>query len=379
MRQDQPASNDPPLDDEAIVALLLDDVSIAEQAVLAKRTAADAELRERVVALAECLGVRVPDWVTDGRPRSPDAVADVHDAAEPPSDLASRTVDTVLSESTILSPAAAPSRGGGLSLLDAGALAVAAVLVVALVSPALLESRESSRRVACQNQLKELGHALLAYTEKHQGRFPEIGPTDPAGLYTVRLADAGHFTDRQELGRLVVCPASVLAADTSRPLDRARIPMLAELDAAPRVLYERLKHYIGGSFSYALPHVNRGRLMPVTNNGNCRQPILGDSPADHCRTRLVHPGGINVLFDDGGLRFVSSPWRAGTQDNLFRNANREVAAGLTPCDAVLAPSGASPRVPPRIARRTPLTNVPVAPQWVFTVEVRPITLGVAGR
>lgn len=374
MRNDDPAFEEQPLDDESLVALLLDDVSIAEQAVLAKRTSADPELRERIEKLAACLGVEIPDWVTDGNSQT--TPGDSTAPPEPPSDLASRTVDNVLSESAVIAAPATASGRPTLSLLDTGALIVAAGLIGMLVSPALFESRESARRTACQNQLKEIGQALLAYSARHDGRFPEVGPTDPAGVYTVRLADE-RFIDRDELSRLVVCPASPPINPRESIRRSAPIPTLAQLDAAPRLLYERLKHYIGGSFSYALPHTDGERLVAVTNQGHCRKPILGDSPAGPCETMSVHPGGYNVLFHDGGLRFVDSPWHGGTQDNLFRNADRVVAAGLSDHDAVLARSGDSPGVSPAIARRTPLTHTPVVPQWVFTVEVRPMPVGIA--
>ncbi|TWT46542.1 hypothetical protein [Botrimarina hoheduenensis] len=350
--------------DECLVALLMGEADAAQEAALRRRAANDPRLRERIVQIAACLDMPPPEWALEA-----DLLSDLDRRdAEPPLGLAARTAATVLSESGVFAPAEVSGCTKRLSLLDTTALATILGLAFALAAPSLLSSREASRRVVCEDQLRSIGQALLAYSNEHQGRFPEVGPTDPAGIYSVRLADAGYY-DREALRDALVCPATLGMQPRGVPQAPVFVPTLAELDAAPRVLYEQLKHLIGGSYAYALPHVEKDQLCPVTNCGSCRTPILADAPIGPCRSLSVHAEGQNVLFQDGGLRFVSGPWKPGGVDHLYRNTSGLVAAGESSHDVVLARSGDSAAVSAAIARRTPLSRLPVVPQWVFSVEI----------
>lgn len=51
-------------------------------------------------------------------------------------------------------------------------LAIIAVLI-SLLLPALSRSRAAAIRIACASSLREIGNAMLMYTQEHDGHFPE--------------------------------------------------------------------------------------------------------------------------------------------------------------------------------------------------------------
>src|SRR5256885_5082300 len=81
-------------------------------------------------------------------------------------------------------------------------IAVMAVLA-ALLLPALARSKESGRRIACINNLHQLGIALNLYTSENEGRFP---PWNLANPWPVQLQSNYQET------RVLLCPSDAPAA-----------------------------------------------------------------------------------------------------------------------------------------------------------------------
>jgi len=75
---------------------------------------------------------------------------------------------------------------GGLTIVELLVVMAIIGVLVALLLPAVQQSRESARRIACQNNLKQIGVAALAYHDTHKVLSPGyIGenpdPTDGQG------------------------------------------------------------------------------------------------------------------------------------------------------------------------------------------------------
>lgn len=72
----------------------------------------------------------------------------------------------------------APRLGSGWSLMDFVFACTAAMLVGAILLPALSAARFNSRVTACQNNLRSVYNSLAQYAENHEGRFPKFPNRD---------------------------------------------------------------------------------------------------------------------------------------------------------------------------------------------------------
>lgn len=83
--------------------------------------------------------------------------------------------------------------------LDWFAGAVASAILLGLLLPALAEGRFEARKIACQDQLRQFGSAITQFVLRDESeRLPAVaerGPEAFAGIYAVRLNDAGLLPD----------------------------------------------------------------------------------------------------------------------------------------------------------------------------------------
>lgn len=313
-------------DDELLLSYLLGDLPEGESSALEQRIEEEPKLKARLKRLRLCL--------------------ESEDQQEGcPEDLAERTSDSILCPSATGST---DNRCGGLfsrkfSAVDLGAVAVATLLLSSILGPALQYSRDSARRLACEENLRRLGMALIQYSNE-EGSFPKIGPEANAGMFTVALADKGYL-DREEMQHLLLCPDSELSERVSANQAVVHIPTREELYVAHTLLLDRIRRYMSGDYAYPLGYIDDGVYYPVQEGVRSRAPLLSDSPGEKPNDHpcMNHGGcGQNVLFKDGTLRFVTSTSVPGTSDHLFLNSAREVAPGHGWQDTVLAPSWVSP-------------------------------------
>jgi len=220
---------------QELLGYLLGALDQPEREELEARLAADPRLRRQLARVRKSL-----------RPLETDAW-DV----EPPPGLAARTAAWVAAQA-----AACPAGAGG-PRRPAGAeagtgrtgaplaapsavlswaptihwpdVAVAAgILVTAtlLIFPAIERSRLQARKVACQNNLREVGRALDEYSQSHDGYFPVVpvqGRLAAAGIYAPTLLSQGYLRE----ARSDLCPGGPVA-DGAAP----RIPTLVDLQGA---------------------------------------------------------------------------------------------------------------------------------------------------
>jgi hypothetical protein len=279
------------------------------------------------------------------------------DACEPPAGLAERTCELVERERETGRDKPQPStRSGGqsarepLSLparawraVDIAAALACCIALAALVFPLINASRASARVTACANNLRELGVALTAYSEHHNGMFPEIpehGNLSAAGVYAPKLVDAGYLHDP----RVLICPGSPLA-------DRAgfRIPTLDELRGAAGDHLSELRRNMGGSYGYALGYREKAVYKPTRNLRREMFAIVADMPAEDLTVGAEHQtspnhgwSGHNVLLEGGRVVYLRTCHLDGSLDNIFFNDDHQVAAGCNVNDAVIARSDAKP-------------------------------------
>ncbi len=209
--------------------------------------------------------------------------------------------------------------------------------VACLFFPAIANSRHHAQLAACQNNMRQLGTAMLQFSQEQGGYFPVVparGNYAAAGFYAPMLVEKGLIND----GRVFLCPAkgSTVAL---------QMPSLHEIAQAQGPKLVRIHHTMGGDYAYSIGFVENGRLQGIRNEGRKQYAILADAPFDKTRNATIgtHGRGQNVLFQDGGVRFVATRSRPGhPDDDLFQNDLGKVRAGLGREDCVLAPSYVSP-------------------------------------
>lgn len=238
------------------------------------------------------------------------------------------------------------------TLVSVGVVSAVAMMLL----PAMLESREASRRTACQDNQRQLGIALVEYADRHAGYYPHIRPDENAGMFAVRLAQGGGI-DLAELQRMLVCASSPLAHEIAARSVDFEVPTPTELVTANDQTREMLLGLMGGSYAYRLGYWNdgryqmlrRGRLADRPGFGRSA-PLLADAPVADNGFRSVNHGGCgqNVLFEDCSVRYLNDCWAPGRDDHLFLNQANLPAAGFGWSDIVLGGSAVTPGLPPTL-------------------------------
>lgn len=219
------------------------------------------------------------------------------------------------------------------------AIGVVAATIL-LFMPVLLNSRELARISACQDKLREMGTALISYSEIDANHsFPAV-PSDGelafAGMYAPILVERGLVRDPS----LLVCPSSEFAS-RHHGMRLLRVEDLRRMSLAE---LESLRPWVGGSYGYNLGVLDGGRHVPIRNRGRTHFALMSDTPnltlADHKSPN--HLGrGQNLLYEDGHVAFTVG-FPQGCVDNPFCNRRGRVEVGLDPDDAVVGASSAKP-------------------------------------
>ncbi|HID76596.1 MAG TPA: hypothetical protein EYP56_11425 [Planctomycetaceae bacterium] len=324
---------------EQLLGYLLGALEESEQCEVAERLARDPELRKELALVRLQLA---PLDHTSG-------------TYEAPFGLAARTCQLVFEAETpaeaaqpMPTPAApmdpeVPATAAASSswrLADLGVAAGILAAAVLLIFPALANSRFNAQVLECQNRLRQLGLALSQYSVDHGGYFPAIpldGALAFAGSYAPTLRQAGYVQDDS----LFFCPGSPAASE-----EQQRVPSLDELLASrsPRQL-QQLRSHVGGDYGYSMGYWHDGCYCATRNLRRPYFVIMADMPAGGLPDlRSLNHGcrGQNVLFEDGHVKFLTTPCLAGSGDNFYLNDLGQVAAGQHRNDAVVGPSMAMP-------------------------------------
>ena len=321
---------------EQLLGYLLGELSAEQRRRVEQALAARPSLRKEMERLRACLVEGQCD----------------EDVADPPIDLAARTAKLV---SRVASGDWAPSANwessaaeepGRWRMTDITVTAGVCLAVAMLMLPALRASRDAARRIACENQMGQLGLALVCYSGRHDGQLPLVGINEPAGIFTVKLAASGS-ADRQQLSQWVVCPASELAGQVYAGRAAVRIPLQAEIEHAVGADRSRLEQHMGGTYAYRIGYWRGNQYVGIQLPDRMREPLLADAPAyrDGQPTAVNHVCGANVLYADLSVRHHTDCLANDGIDNLFVNSAGHRAAGSSPRDVVLATSDDRPTGP----------------------------------
>lgn len=339
---------------DELVAYLLDDLCPDRRAEVEQRLRHDAAWRRELERLQQCLAATDDDSSADAAHCDQRAALD-----EPPRDLVKRTccyVERACDAATSpLSGAAAllasPTHDcgrPGWSLTDFAVGGGVLLALGMLMMPALRESRDASRRLVCQDNLRALASRLGDYADGHARQLPAINPGQTAGRYAMALARSGLINPIQ-LAQYRVCPDSDYAEEIAAGRAPLRIPTQAEIDAARGEQLAQMLQWMGGSYAFILGYRDeRGVYHQIPFTGKAYLPMLADAPRlSGAGVRSVNHGGCGqyVVFQDLSVRYCANSELSANRDNIFLNFDGQHAAGCQRDDIVLGLSGAGPDGP----------------------------------
>jgi len=271
------------------------------------------------------------------------------DNIDPPMGLAANTLNLVQRQIVADDRAAVAVKEWGepaskMRAVDFAVVASVLGLAAVLVFPAIATLRGDQARLACADGLRSLGVAINTYANTESGQLPFIAPNGVmgnAGAFTVALKERELITNVRHL----ICPGSNAGVVLVPSLDELQKAVTADPDRLPT-----LRRYMGGSYGYLMGFDQFGiyygrrlvdNAMPLISD----RPPRGEEGISSPNSPNHGYSGQNILFADGGVRWLPSPiWRG---ENYFINNAGTVAAGMSPSDLVLGMSEASPHPPNR--------------------------------
>ncbi len=225
-------------------------------------------------------------------------------------------------------PVAAPRRAGGVLARIVAALVVCCIggpILLALLLPAVNAAREASRRSQCSNNLQRIGLALLEY-EAATGSLPPAVITDEnhTPRYSWRVAILPYLEQaalREQYDSDLPWddpanePVSMTSVEAYRcPSDDNALPNETNyvmitgkgtVGSLPNTC-TKLKDIVDGANTIAVVEiVDSGIAWSEPRDLTLEQlsMILNDQSGTGPSSR--HPGGLNVLFCDGSVRFIA--------------------------------------------------------------------------
>ena len=217
------------------------------------------------------------------------------------------------------------------------ALAGIAVIAVmgSILFPALSYQRYNSRLLSCQDNMHQIGRALLQYSDINGGHFVEIpsqGQLSASGYFAPALMEAGLIDDD-----------SVFACAGLGQNKPVHVPSIAQIKSASGSQLDHLRRTMSGNYGYSMGYQSEDRYHPLANRGLTNTVLVADMPSlNQPGRQSVNHGrwGQNCLFGDGRVEFIRGD--SVGEDAIFENDYGVVAPGTSEYDSVIAPSHLSP-------------------------------------
>lgn len=249
---------------------------------------------------------------------------------------------------------------------------VAVAVLLGLLLPSLAEGRFEARKIACQDQLRRNFTMMIQYVMRGtQERLPAVGRRGPeafAGVYAIRLADAGLLESPESrwcpsLERPVMIPTGIPTGDTvgtssivsqpipMDPLSSESMVSIKQLNEVSVNELRQIQQYAGGNYAYNLGVLEQNRYAPPRYEARATFAVMSDAPVTMHRDGTVstqsvsHDGrGVNVVYEDGRIQFISIESLGRLPDHPMMNHAGQSEAGVHVDDASLAPSWRPPFV-----------------------------------
>jgi hypothetical protein len=331
------------MSDDNLVGYLLNALDTDTQREIESLVRSDPDARQRLELLRRALEPLAAD----------------RDDIEPPSGLRMRTLARVAEYRCRRLPYAPPAPPVRAHVparswwRRADVLVAASLLLVVLpiIPPALTYLRHHRNISYCQNNLRGLYQALMAYSEHHSGDLPKVEdapPRDFAGVFVPLLRNDNVLGPAIS----VACPANGSHAPPPVTMETLQMERVSQ----PELFAEHVRQ-MGGCYAYTLGHRDGdGRLCGVHYDPSMEWlPILADRPPFEQQGGFDwqtgnspnHAGkGQNVLFLGGHVVFWPGRNAGLYGDDIYLNKAGRPEAGMDGADTVLGASEFRPSLPP---------------------------------
>jgi len=251
------------------------------------------------------------------------------------------------------------------------------VLLISFLLPSLHRPHDSSNRMKCASNLRQIGQALLLYSNDNRGAYPRTraslvvkdGP-DPVPVWGTGIAATQPYEEggpaendvtaalfmllrTQDItSEVFACPSSDTEKDlygggTNAPINRSNFT-----DYKKNLSYSyqnpypnskaigagfKLNNAIGAEFAVAAD-VNPGT---AGRGDNVLGPTSSSSAKDmkQANSRNHDRDGQNILYGDGHVAWESNPFVGVNRDNIYTTADGQIAASSVDAnDSILLPT-----------------------------------------
>jgi prepilin-type processing-associated H-X9-DG protein len=227
----------------------------------------------------------------------------------------------------------------GIVLGSFGSLLTVFAVLIALLLPAVQAAREAARRAQCVNNLKQIGLACFNFVSR-EGNFPAAAITDPQGkpLLSWRVAILPYI-EQDSLYKQFKLDEPWDSPNNLPLLSQMPKVYLCPSDAPSGEFTTRYQGIVGpgalfdGTQGIPISDITDGTsntLLVVESD----QPVPWSKPDDVDLATITaslgsrHPGGLNVLFADGSVRFLKTSISPVTLQALgTRKGGEVVGAG----------------------------------------------------
>ena len=168
-------------------------------------------------------------------------------------------------------------------------------LLAALLLPALSRAKASAKRAHCQNNLHQIGLALIMYGGEN-GRYPSI------------LSSAGY-------GGATLWWPGLLASYTGYTPGTNRLfhcPALSSHSGSAPLSYDMNAYGVGGNWTSQLPALGLAEGEPVFNQG---LTVIGKKPDE------IRASAEMLAIGDGGQHSLPVRGESGLRGGVFHYAN----------------------------------------------------------